>query len=104
MEKRSTTLGKNGGAAKLDFFRQRTITQSIEIDNLFVEDLTTSGSFNFNEIKNVSFGKLLEAIPLPALLVDASLHIVFCEHSFFQIGGRLGIDHRISLFLPIPRA
>ncbi len=52
-------------------------TESIDIENLFTRDITTSGSFDLRQVRNISFGKLLAALPVPTLLLDSSHQIVF---------------------------
>jgi PAS domain-containing protein len=52
-------------------------TESIDIESLFTRDVTTSGSFDLRQVRNISFGKLLAALPLPTLLLDSSHQIVF---------------------------
>lgn len=56
-------------------------TESIDIENLFTRDVTTSGSFDMRQVRNVSFGKLLTAIPVPTLLLDSSHQIVFANEA-----------------------
>jgi PAS domain-containing protein len=56
-------------------------TESIDIENLFTRDVTTSGSFDMRQVRNISFGKLLTALPVPTLLLDSSHQIVFCNEA-----------------------
>jgi PAS domain-containing protein len=56
-------------------------SQTIDLDSFFTQDVTTSGSFDFRKIKNVTFGKLLEAMPIPTLLIDAGHSIVFANEA-----------------------
>ncbi|MGB6068791.1 MAG: PAS domain-containing protein [Desulfomonilaceae bacterium] len=56
-------------------------SQTIDLDGIFTRDVTTSGSFDFRKIKNVTFGKLLEAMPVPTLLIDAGHCIVFANEA-----------------------
>lgn len=56
-------------------------TESIDIENLFTRDVTTSGSFDMRQMRNVSFGKLLTALPVPTMLLDSSHQIVFCNEA-----------------------
>ncbi|MFH1115654.1 MAG: PAS domain S-box protein [Pseudomonadota bacterium] len=60
-------------------------TQSIDLDSLFTKDVTASGSFDLSRVKDVSFGKLLEAIPIPTMLLDSSLSIVFANEALGTI-------------------
>ena len=50
---------------------QRESTQTIDLGNLFTKDVTSSGSFDVRgDIWASTFGKLLQSLPIPALLVD----------------------------------
>lgn len=60
-------------------------TETIDLDNLFGAELTASASFDFTWIEQAAFGKLLEAIPVPAFLVDSSRLIVFANRSLMKI-------------------
>jgi two-component system, cell cycle sensor histidine kinase and response regulator CckA len=60
-------------------------TETIDLDNLFGPELTASASFDFTWIEQAAFGKLLEAIPVPALLVDSLRLIVFVNRSLVKI-------------------
>jgi len=64
-------------------------TQSIILDSLFSKDLSDSGSFDFSHVKEASFGKLLEALPIPAFLIDSSLSIVFIN----EASGKIAEDY-----------
>lgn len=69
-----------------DFLRRtQNSTQSIHLDRFFTRDVTTSGSFDLRRIKDISFGQLLEAIPIPTLLVDASYSIIFTNEALQRI-------------------
>jgi hypothetical protein len=56
-------------------------SQTIDLEGIFTRDVTTSGSFDFRKIKNVTFGKLLEAMPIPTLLIDGGHSIVFANEA-----------------------
>jgi PAS domain-containing protein len=60
-------------------------TQTIDLDSLFTKDLSDSGSFDFRHLRDLSFGKLLEALPTPALLIDSSHAIVFANEASARI-------------------
>ena len=57
--------------------RDHDSTETIDIKGLFGEDLTTSGSFNFGDVSETPLGKLLQVLPIMALLVDGTLNVVF---------------------------
>ena len=59
-------------------------TESIDVTTL-VTDVTSSGSFDVTQFKSTSFSKLLQALPVPALLVDELYRIVFANHACGKI-------------------
>ena len=62
-------------------------TQTIEITGLFSDNLTTTGSFDVrSDIWKTAFGKLLKALPVPALLVDPSHHITSVNQAWKKVG------------------
>jgi len=66
-------------------------TESIELKSLFTRDITTSGSFDVRGgIWATTFGKLIQALPIPAFLVDEHLHISASN----QACGRFTPEHR----------
>ncbi|MBI5572503.1 MAG: PAS domain-containing protein [Desulfomonile tiedjei] len=65
-------------AGEPDYLRlSENPTESIDVESLFSKDVTVSGSFDLRQMKDVSFGKLLSALPVPTFLVDAAHRIVF---------------------------
>ena len=57
--------------------REAEFTGTIDLSSLFTPDVTTSGSFDLGEIHSTHFAKLLNALPIPALLVGNSYEVVF---------------------------
>jgi PAS domain S-box-containing protein len=85
-EARSKPKNNPDFQADPELLRQSPLsTHSIILDSLFSKDLSDSGSFDFRTIKDASFGRLLEALPVPALLIDASLSIVFANEASGKI-------------------
>jgi PAS domain S-box-containing protein len=60
-------------------------TETIELNNLLTQDLTPSGSFQLGRIPATTFGQLLEALPIPAFLVDLSLCLAFANEACRKI-------------------
>jgi PAS domain-containing protein len=51
-------------------------TESIELKSLYTQDVTTSGSFDVRSgIWATTFGKVIQALPIPTFLVDDSLKV-----------------------------
>ncbi|AFM23186.1 PAS domain S-box protein [Desulfomonile tiedjei] len=70
-------------------------TETIDLNNFFAPSLTSSGSFDLQEVPKTSFGKLLKALPIPVFLVDKSFCITFfndaCEKISTNCASLLGI-------------
>jgi two-component system, cell cycle sensor histidine kinase and response regulator CckA len=60
-------------------------TQTIDLNTLFLSDTTVSGSFDLRQINHDSFGKLLQALSVPTLLVNRSYEIEFANAAFGQM-------------------
>ena len=76
-------------------------TQSIDINGVFSREITMSGSFELRGVHTTSFGKLLQAIPTPVLLIDSALNIVFANSSWEKITPEYHLLHGqsfLSLF------
>lgn len=58
-----------------------TGTQTIDLDYFFARDVTSSGSFNIRGVQKTSLGKLLDALPIPALLLDKNQTIFFSNQA-----------------------
>src|SRR5271157_508698 len=80
--------GKNQGATnnkKLLHFRPKSEhapvhisgltperTETIDLNSLFSKDVTSSGSFDLRRVRFASFGKLLQVLSAPTLLIGRS--------------------------------
>jgi len=61
-------------------------TQTIDLGSLLTKDVTTSGSFDVSsEIWATTFGKLMQALPIPVLLVDKSYRAVIANQAFARV-------------------
>jgi two-component system cell cycle sensor histidine kinase/response regulator CckA len=60
-------------------------TRSINLSSLFLESITSSGSFDLRRLKLTSFGKLLQAIPVATLLINRSHGVEFANDAFKRI-------------------
>jgi len=56
-------------------------TETIDLGGLFTKDVTASGSFDLRGMHRTALGKLLNAIPLPAVLVDRNRTVVFANEA-----------------------
>lgn len=73
-------------------------TQSIDLTSVFSEDVTSSGSFSFSGVDRTWFGKLLQALPIPALLVDPAYSVIFMNECCKKVSS----DYRKALGCSFP--
>jgi len=59
-------------------------------ERLYGDSLTVVGSFDFTEFRLASFGKILQVIPIPALLINPSCSIVLANDSSADLRTNLG--------------
>jgi len=59
--------------------------ETIDLTAMYTDGMSESGSFDVTDIQLTSFGKLLNAIPIPALLVDESGKIIFSNNACRKI-------------------
>lgn len=61
-------------------------TQTLELTSLFTKDLTVTGSFDVrSDIWRTTFGKLIQALPIPTVLVDRSCRIAVANQAWRKI-------------------
>lgn len=72
-------------------------TESIDFASLYTADVSTSGSFDVRGVEATSIGRLLQAIPVPVVLVDQSYCIAFAN----QACGRISTEYEKILGKPI---
>jgi len=65
-------------------------TQTIDLQSLFGSDVSQTGVFDLRDIASTSFGKLLDALPVPVLLIDKWFFVVFVNQSC----DKLSMDYR----------
>ena len=73
-------LGKPPGLAEKSFDQ----TQTIDINTLVLERLTVSGSFDLRQEKIDAFGKLLQALSIPTVLIARSHKVEFANKAFMN--------------------
>ncbi len=72
-------------------------TQTIDLTSLFTKDLTSTGSFDISSgIWRTTFGKVLQALPIPVLLIDISYRIILAN----QAWGRIAENYGEIVFCP----
>lgn len=63
-----------------------TVTETISLDSMFSTDVTSSGSFDLTEgIWASTFGKVLQVLPIPALLIDNSYNVAVLNRACSKI-------------------
>jgi diguanylate cyclase (GGDEF)-like protein/PAS domain S-box-containing protein len=63
-------------------------TESIELSSLFTRDVTSSGSFDLRGVEATSFGRLLQSLPVPSLVVDQSNIIILINRAWGKTNRR----------------
>lgn len=61
------------------------VTETIDLGQFLARDLTMSGSFDLSQLNHASFGKLLEALSVPTLLITRSHSIRFANAAFRRL-------------------
>jgi two-component sensor histidine kinase len=61
-------------------------TETIDFSELFPPGVTYTGSFELDRGKVRSFSKLLNALPMPALLVESSLNVMYANEPCSRFG------------------
>ena len=56
-------------------------TETIDLNTVFAADLTVTGSFDMRGAEAGSLGKLLNALPIPALLISTANQVVYTNSS-----------------------
>ena len=74
-----------------DAFETGGLTEAtIDLSAMFEDGVSSSGSFDLRRSRLGSFERLLQAIPIPALLVDKSCVIVFANRACKWAAGEPG--------------
>ncbi len=60
-------------------------TQTIDLTNLFTMDVYSTGTFDLSSIGTTSLGLLLDALPIPVLVIDRSHSVVFVNRACSRI-------------------
>ena len=59
--------------------------ETIDVNSLFTRDVSSSGSFDLRSVRASTFGKLMEAQPVPSLLLDESGKITFANQAWSKM-------------------
>ncbi|MBI5571803.1 MAG: EAL domain-containing protein [Desulfomonile tiedjei] len=65
-----------------------TATESIELSSLFTRDVTSSGSFDLRGVEATSFGRLIQSLPVPSVVVNQSNIIVMINRAWGRTNAR----------------
>ncbi|MGZ6292252.1 MAG: hypothetical protein ACXWMK_08700, partial [Syntrophales bacterium] len=60
-------------------------TQTIDINTLVCEPLTASGTFDLRQERIDAFGKLLQALSIPTVLIERSHKVEFANTAFISM-------------------
>jgi hypothetical protein len=79
-------------------------TETIDLNSLFSKDVTSSGSFDLRRVGFASFGKLLQVLSTPTLLIGRSRTIEFANKAFLRlIDGLDPTGRELSWLFPNPQ-
>jgi two-component system, cell cycle sensor histidine kinase and response regulator CckA len=68
------------------FLDEHELTETIDITSLFSKDLSATGSFDIrSDIWKTTFGQVLQALPIPAFLIDRDSQIVLANQACSKI-------------------
>ncbi len=62
--------------------RWDTATHTINLNSLFTSDVYSTASFDLSSLESTPLAKLLEALPIPAFLIDPWYTIALANQSF----------------------
>ena len=65
----------------------KTETETIDLNSLAEETSKVQRSFNPQNIPGSKFGMLLDALPVPAMLIDVSCNVIFSNESCERVAG-----------------
>src|SRR5208283_3745513 len=79
-------------------------TETIDLNSLFSKDVTSSGSFDLRRVGFASFGKLLQVLSTPTLLIGRSHTIEFANRAFLNLTDGLDpVGRELSWLFPNPQ-
>ena len=85
--KRRRKQQNNGEDYPRQLREAKTETETIDLNSLAEETSKVQRSFNPQSIPGSKFGMLLDALPVPAMLIDISCNIVFSNESCDRVAG-----------------
>lgn len=71
-------------------------SNTIDLNDWFATDLSTTGSFDLGIVAATSFGKLLNALPIPVMLIDWTYSVVFTNQACAAVSS----DYKMIQGLP----
>ncbi len=83
---RNSKIQSKGSTSARRLQEERDSTDTIDLQSLFTKDLTLSGSFDVRgELLASTFGKVIQAFPVPAMLIDMSHRIMLANQACRKI-------------------
>ncbi|HMK36503.1 MAG TPA: hypothetical protein VK463_15625 [Desulfomonilaceae bacterium] len=79
-------------------------TKSLELTEWFNSDVSATGSFDVGLMVASSFGKLLDALPVPAMLIDYAYNIGFANQACGTISSNYKIVQGVPFASLVPRS
>jgi len=85
-EPRNPTGAAEKAPTHMPIHSDNDITETIDMSKLSLDKLSSSGSYFVQGLASSSVGKLFDALPIPVLLLDSSLSIMFVNQAWEKIG------------------
>jgi hypothetical protein len=80
------------------------ITQTINVQDWFASDLSSTGSFDLGILAAGTFGKLLDALPVAAMLVDSSFCVAYANRACANISINYNVINGTPFASLVPRS
>ncbi len=78
--------------------------QSVDLTQWFSTGLTATGSFDLGIVAATQFGKLLDALPIPILMIDGSYMVVFANQACAKISPNYARIQGVPFTTLVPRS
>ncbi|MBI5252629.1 MAG: hypothetical protein HY912_24295 [Desulfomonile tiedjei] len=100
--KDASSISKGGQSLTEISDVQSLSVETIDLSTLFVNEVSSSGSFDLRQSRLGFFEKFLEAMPIPSLLVNESCQVAFANRACNRVAGDRGKieGHHFKLLFP----
>lgn len=100
-EKHGGPLEEQLGSGSTD--TEEFLTRSLELTGWYNTGLSSTGSFDVGLMVASPFGKLLDALPIPAMMIDDSFSVAFANQACGTISDNYAIIQGVPFVSLVPR-